>query len=80
MKSQLYGIRHIIIYLAIIFGFLQRKVIASVADGKPDENMVDDLSNAQISLKEKDLAHSPSNLVFGYLNLFSDGVVSIDIL
>ncbi|GMP92842.1 hypothetical protein CsSME_00042918 [Camellia sinensis var. sinensis] len=26
------------------------------------------------SVVEKELSHSPSNLVFGYLNLFSDGV------
>lgn len=48
-----------------------------MADGKPEENTVDDSSNAQILLKEKDSAQSPSNLVFGYLNLFSDGVVSV---
>ncbi|KAF8021187.1 hypothetical protein BT93_G1577 [Corymbia citriodora subsp. variegata] len=51
----------------------KRKVIASETDNKPDENTVDDFSNAQ-KLKEKDSAQSPSNLVFGYLNLFSDGV------
>ncbi|KAK3421411.1 hypothetical protein EUGRSUZ_G02069 [Eucalyptus grandis] len=52
----------------------KRKAIVSEADGKPDENAVDELSNAQILSKEKDLVQSPSNLVFGYLNLFSDGV------
>lgn len=52
----------------------KRKAIVSEADGKPDENVVDELSNAQILSKEKDLVQSPSNLVFGYLNLFSDGV------
>ncbi|KAI7994812.1 IAA-alanine resistance protein 1 [Camellia lanceoleosa] len=41
----------------------------------------DDISNAPNgsthhikSVVEKELSHSPSNLVFGYLNLFSDGV------
>lgn len=31
-------------------------------------------------LKEKEPAQSPKNLVFGYLNLFSDGVVCVPLL
>ncbi|CAN1301508.1 IAA-alanine resistance protein 1 [Linum perenne] len=44
--------------------------------GKVDESDVAaaDSSNSMKLLEEKDVAKSPSNLVFGYLNLFSDGV------
>lgn len=37
---------------------------------KNDSSMIPNLS-------DEDLSNQPSNLVFGYLNLFSDGVVSL---
>ncbi|XP_071724184.1 IAA-alanine resistance protein 1-like [Rutidosis leptorrhynchoides] len=45
---------------------------AGPGDSKSDDDASDE-SNRADSLK-KETAHSPSNLVFGYLNLFSDGV------
>ncbi|XP_002521911.2 IAA-alanine resistance protein 1 [Ricinus communis] len=45
-------------------------------DGKKDISDIDgtDGSTTNKSLIEKETAQAPSNLVFGYLNLFSDGV------
>ncbi|CAN0899849.1 IAA-alanine resistance protein 1 [Linum grandiflorum] len=51
--------------------------------GKGEESdvaAVDSSKAIKPSEEEKEVAKSPSNLVFGYLNLFSDGVVSIIIL
>ncbi|XP_044480587.1 IAA-alanine resistance protein 1-like isoform X2 [Mangifera indica] len=51
----------------------RRKTSSSAGDDKSDVDAIDSLSNDPKSLEKKEPAQS-SNLVFGYLNLFSDGV------
>lgn len=46
-------------------------------DDKSDVDAADGSANNIRSLNEKEHTQSPSNLVFGYLNLISDGVVSM---
>ncbi|XP_031260197.1 IAA-alanine resistance protein 1 isoform X1 [Pistacia vera] len=52
---------------------VQRKTSSSARDDKSDVDAMDGLSDDPKSLEKKEPARS-SNLVFGYLNLFSDGV------
>ncbi|KAJ0038742.1 hypothetical protein Pint_22509 [Pistacia integerrima] len=51
----------------------RRKTSSSARDDKSDVDAMDGLSDDTKSLEKKEPARS-SNLVFGYLNLFSDGV------
>ncbi|XP_024027409.1 IAA-alanine resistance protein 1 isoform X2 [Morus notabilis] len=48
----------------------------TTADGEDDKKDVNTakFSSADISASKEEHAHPPTNLVFGYLNLFSDGV------
>lgn len=59
---------------------VQRKTIAGAKDDKSDVNTSDGSVSDILSLQKEKHAHSASSLVFGYLNLFSDGVVSIQSL
>ncbi|XWS34374.1 hypothetical protein CRYUN_Cryun21dG0033500 [Craigia yunnanensis] len=52
----------------------KRKSSAGTSDDKPDIVPADGSANSVKTLVQKETAQSPSNLVFGYLNLFSDGV------
>lgn len=56
---------------------LQRKNTKGSADVDSDGAVVDGASISTVSLEEKEPFQQQSNLVFGYLNLFSDGVVSV---
>ena len=55
---------------------LQRR---TTIDGEDDKQDVDGgkYPSADIKTSIEEDAQSPSNLVFGYLNLFSDGVVCV---
>lgn len=55
---------------------LQRRATIDGEDAKQDVGAAK-FSSADIKTSEEEDAQSPSNLVFGYLNLFSDGVVRI---
>ncbi|XP_022732975.1 IAA-alanine resistance protein 1-like isoform X2 [Durio zibethinus] len=52
----------------------KRKSSAGTSDDKSDIVTADGFANSVKTLIQKETSHSPSNLVFGYLNLFSDGV------
>ncbi|RVW34599.1 IAA-alanine resistance protein 1 [Vitis vinifera] len=52
----------------------KRNSISGLREDKSDSDAGNGSTNDIKSLKEKEPAQSPSNLVFGYLNLFSDGV------
>ncbi|XP_039069516.1 IAA-alanine resistance protein 1-like isoform X2 [Hibiscus syriacus] len=52
----------------------KRKSSAGTSDGKSDIDPADDCANSVKTSVQKETSHSQSNLVFGYLNLFSDGV------
>lgn len=52
----------------------KRKTVQEGKDDKSDVDAADGSANNIRSLNEKEHAQSPSNLVFGYLNLISDGV------
>ncbi|KAF5747529.1 IAA-alanine resistance protein 1 [Tripterygium wilfordii] len=52
----------------------KRKITSGTGDVKPEVDDDNGFSDDIASLTEKEPAKSPSNLVFGYLNLFSDGV------
>ncbi|GMJ09633.1 IAA-ALANINE RESISTANT 1 [Hibiscus trionum] len=52
----------------------KRKSSASTCDGKSDIGSADGFANSIKTSVQKETSHSQSNLVFGYLNLFSDGV------
>ncbi|KAG4170546.1 hypothetical protein ERO13_A12G153800v2 [Gossypium hirsutum] len=52
----------------------KRKSSAGTNDGKSDTGFADGSANSVKTSALKETSHSPSNLVFGYLNLFSDGV------
>ncbi|XP_022776541.1 IAA-alanine resistance protein 1-like isoform X2 [Durio zibethinus] len=52
----------------------KRKISAGTNDDKSDIDPADGCANSVKTLVEKETSHSSSNLVFGYLNLFSDGV------
>ncbi|PPS01235.1 hypothetical protein GOBAR_AA19432 [Gossypium barbadense] len=52
----------------------ERKSSAGTNDGKSDTGFADGSANSVKTSALKETSHSPSNLVFGYLNLFSDGV------
>lgn len=52
----------------------KRNSISGLREDKSDSVAGNGSTNDIKSLKEKEPAQSPSNLVFGYLNLFSDGV------
>ncbi|XP_057962448.1 IAA-alanine resistance protein 1 isoform X2 [Malania oleifera] len=53
----------------------KRNINAGGGDDKPGLDVANDSANNSKSLNEKEpAAQSPSSLVFGYLNLFSDGV------
>ena len=62
---------------------LQRNIGTSNAEDKANAGATEDETNLvvangsknNIKLKDKEEAKSSSNLVFGYLNLISDGVV-----
>ncbi|XP_043720266.1 IAA-alanine resistance protein 1 isoform X2 [Telopea speciosissima] len=55
---------------------LRKRTTTTVAsdDGKPGFDAANGSANKLTPSTEKGLTSSPSNLVFGYLNLFSDGV------
>lgn len=58
--------------------FPQRNTTAAAgADDKPSEVDGADVTPSNKGNSETESVQSPSNLVFGYLNLFSDGVVSL---
>ncbi|GMI99813.1 IAA-ALANINE RESISTANT 1 [Hibiscus trionum] len=52
----------------------KRKSSAGTSDGKSDIDPADSCANSVKTSVQKETSHSQSNLVFGYLNLFSDGV------
>lgn len=52
----------------------KRKTVQEGKDDKSDVDAADGSANNIRSLNEKEHTQSPSNLVFGYLNLISDGV------
>ncbi|KAG8637587.1 hypothetical protein MANES_15G138800v8 [Manihot esculenta] len=52
----------------------KRKSTLDGKDGISDANATDGSTSAEKSLNKEEVAQAPSNLVFGYLNLFSDGV------
>ncbi|KAJ7954478.1 IAA-alanine resistance protein 1 [Quillaja saponaria] len=52
----------------------KRTSSSAVKDDNGDEHAVDGSTNNIESLNDKEYVQSPTNLVFGYLNLFSDGV------
>ncbi|KAL4385367.1 hypothetical protein GQ457_15G004100 [Hibiscus cannabinus] len=52
----------------------KRKSSAGTRDGKSDIDPPDSCANSVKTSVQKETSHSQSNLVFGYLNLFSDGV------
>lgn len=52
---------------------MQRKTSSNAGDDKADVDAMDGLSDDLKSLEQ----NRSSNLVFGYLNLFSDGVLSM---
>ncbi|KAA3462739.1 IAA-alanine resistance protein 1 [Gossypium australe] len=52
----------------------KRKSSAGTNDGKSDTGFADGSANSVKTSALKETSHSQSNLVFGYLNLFSDGV------
>ncbi|XP_021292660.1 IAA-alanine resistance protein 1 isoform X2 [Herrania umbratica] len=52
----------------------KRKTSAGPSDDKSDIDPSDGCANSIKTLVQKETSQSPSNLVFGYLNLFSDGV------
>ncbi|XP_038995206.1 IAA-alanine resistance protein 1-like isoform X2 [Hibiscus syriacus] len=52
----------------------KRKSSAGTSDSKSDIDPADGCANNVKTLVQKETSHSQSNLVFGYLNLFSDGV------
>lgn len=56
---------------------MQRKTTSVDGDDKSDVDAADGSSSDVKSSKKKEPVQSASNLVFGYLNLFSDGVVSM---
>lgn len=57
--------------------FLQRQSITNSRDDKQDVDTAK-LSTSDVKVMNgKDHSQSSKNLVFGYLNLFSDGVVSV---
>ena len=56
---------------------MQRKSSAGISDDESDINPADGCAKSVKTLVQKETSQSPSNLVFGYLNLFSDGVVSV---
>lgn len=56
---------------------MQRKMTSVDGDYKSDVDAADGSSSDVKSSKKKEPVQSASNLVFGYLNLFSDGVVSM---
>lgn len=55
---------------------VQRKTSSGAGDDKSDVNAADGSLNDIKSSEKKEHVQPASNLVFGYLNLFSDGVVS----
>lgn len=55
---------------------MQRKTSTGAGDDKSDVDAADGYNKVK-SLDKEEPAQSPSNLVFGYLNLFSDGVVCV---
>ncbi|KAF5750064.1 IAA-alanine resistance protein 1 [Tripterygium wilfordii] len=52
----------------------KRKMTSGTGDVKPEVDADNSFSDGIASLTKEKPAKSPSNLVFGYLNLFSDGV------
>ncbi|XP_017971096.1 PREDICTED: IAA-alanine resistance protein 1 isoform X1 [Theobroma cacao] len=52
----------------------KRKTSPGPSDDKSDIDPADGCANSVKTLVQKETSQSPSNLVFGYLNLFSDGV------
>lgn len=66
--------------------FLQRTAVGArkdeadvdTANGSADDTH--SMEKDDTHSKEKEPAQSPTNLVFGYLNLFSDGVVCVPLL
>lgn len=57
------------------FLHLQRNAGRSEAEDKTSLNAMNNSSDDNESINRKEPTKSQSNLVFGYLNLFSDGVV-----
>lgn len=55
---------------------LQRSTGGAAGEDKPIVDTTDSFTNNSY-FKEKELGRSSTNLVFGYLNLFSDGVVRV---
>lgn len=56
---------------------LQRSTAASARGDKADVDFAANNFTEDTDLKEKKPTQSSTNLVFGYLNLFSDGVVRV---
>lgn len=52
----------------------KRNTGTNAGEGKPSSVAVNGPASSTKSASERESSHSPSNLVFGYLNLFSDGV------
>ena len=55
---------------------VSQRIGSNVTKGDPDTNTVDSATYNVKSSNVKEPVRSPTSLVFGYLNLFSDGVVS----
>lgn len=80
MFEQYYDPCECILNLGLHFVILQRRTTADKMDDKQDVDAAK-LSNADLKeLNEKEDAQSSTSLVFGYLNLFSDGVVCVSFL
>lgn len=78
--EQYYDPCECILNLGLHFVILQRRTTADKMDDKQDVDAAK-LSNADLKeLNEKEDAQSSTSLVFGYLNLFSDGVVCVSFL
>lgn len=63
-------------WLFFVLVSLQRMTSTGYSSVKPDIDAAD-VSKNNIKLSDKEELAQSSNLVFGYLNLFSDGVVSM---
>lgn len=65
-----------ILYLICHAFVLQRSNTAGAREDKADVDTANSFTSVT-HLEDKENAQSSSNLVFGYLNLFSDGVVCV---
>lgn len=65
-----------ILNLVCLAFILQRSTAAGAREDKADVDFANDFTE-DTHLKEKEPTESSTNLVFGYLNLFSDGVVCV---